>query len=91
MKLYATTTSERASKGQGGEWLDINITDENQEVLAMFKVRSKNDTIGKLYYIDTVIREDVYVDKHHWLDTILVSDSNEIALIHKHRQQQGKK
>jgi hypothetical protein len=26
MKLYATTTSERASKGQGGEYLDITIT-----------------------------------------------------------------
>lgn len=25
MKLYATVTSERASKGQGGEWLDIDI------------------------------------------------------------------
>lgn len=30
MKLYATTTSERASKGQGGnDFLEINITDEN--------------------------------------------------------------
>lgn len=31
MKLYATTTSERASKGQGGnEYLEINIQDENK-------------------------------------------------------------
>ena len=25
MKLYATTISERASKGQGGKWLDIEL------------------------------------------------------------------
>jgi hypothetical protein len=31
MKLYATVTSERASKGQGGEWLDIDIFTTNRE------------------------------------------------------------
>lgn len=40
MLLYATTTSERASKGQGGEWLDIVITDENKKPLWTIKVRS---------------------------------------------------
>lgn len=39
MKLYATTTSERASKGQGGEWLDINIYNEKKEIIAKFEVR----------------------------------------------------
>jgi hypothetical protein len=29
MKLYATTTSERATKGQGGNYLNINIYNEN--------------------------------------------------------------
>lgn len=33
MKLYATTTSERASKGQGGNWLDISIYDEEKNKL----------------------------------------------------------
>jgi hypothetical protein len=34
MKLYATTTSERASKGQGGnDYIDIIITDEKQNVI----------------------------------------------------------
>lgn len=32
MKLYATTTSERATKGQGGnEYIHITLKDENQE------------------------------------------------------------
>lgn len=40
MKLYATVTSERASKGQGGEYLDIEILEENKEVIAQIKVRN---------------------------------------------------
>ena len=39
MKLYATVTSERASKGQGGnERLEITIQDEEKEVLAEITV-----------------------------------------------------
>jgi len=30
MKLYATVTSERAKKGQGGEFLTIDITDKHK-------------------------------------------------------------
>ena len=33
MKLYATTTSERASKGQGGDYLEIAITEESKQPL----------------------------------------------------------
>lgn len=34
MKLYATTTSERASKGQGGnKYIETIITDENKKVI----------------------------------------------------------
>lgn len=33
MKLYATTTSERASKGQGGKFLIIDVTNEKKEKL----------------------------------------------------------
>ena len=39
MKLYATTTSERASKGQGGEWLDIEIMGHDKIVIARVLVR----------------------------------------------------
>lgn len=36
MKLYATTTSERASKGQGGnEYLDIAIRNDTEEIIAL--------------------------------------------------------
>lgn len=40
MKLYATVTSERASKGQGGEYLDIVIKNEHQRIVARIEVRS---------------------------------------------------
>jgi hypothetical protein len=42
MQLYATTTSERASKGQGGKYLDIAITGENGEDVAIILVRNEN-------------------------------------------------
>lgn len=39
MKLYATTTSERASKGQGGnDYLTITITNEDGENIAQVNV-----------------------------------------------------
>jgi len=40
MKLYATTTSERATKGQGGKWLDIEIMGDHKVVIARIKVTS---------------------------------------------------
>ena len=42
MKLYATTTSERASKGQGGNYVTIEITNEKKEVIAILSVVSSN-------------------------------------------------
>ncbi len=39
MKLYATVTSERATKGQGGEYLDIDIKNSDKMVVATIKVR----------------------------------------------------
>lgn len=39
MKLYATVTSERASKGQGGGYLDILIQDENKNPMATIQVK----------------------------------------------------
>lgn len=38
MNLYATITSERASKGQGGKWLKINITNAKKEKIISFDV-----------------------------------------------------
>lgn len=52
MKLYATTTSERASKGQGGNHLNISITDKNKKVLMSIEARIVNEipTIEVLDY-----------------------------------------
>lgn len=45
MKLYATTTSERASKGQGGnEFLQILITNEEKNNIA--QVNIYNDIVN---------------------------------------------
>lgn len=41
MKLYGTVTSERASKGQGGEYLDIELKNELKIVFASIKVRNQ--------------------------------------------------
>ena len=55
MKLYATTTSERASKGQGGnEFLTIEIKAEGFEGIPtrsnLYRISlSKNDNDGGLY------------------------------------------
>jgi len=40
MKLYASVQSERAKKGQGGEYLDIDITDEKKTLLWTIKVNT---------------------------------------------------
>ncbi len=48
MKLYATTTSERASKGQGGnDFLrsDIYITDRNQPQYRVIVTVEKNGEV----------------------------------------------
>lgn len=37
MKLYATVTSERASKGQGGKEIEIKVKDENKETIAIMR------------------------------------------------------
>lgn len=43
MKLYATTTSERASKGQGGDYLDIEVKGENKENILELHIKEVND------------------------------------------------
>lgn len=47
MKLYATTTSERASKGQGGNvFLAIEIKDDNEEVIGVIRLKPIIDSVG---------------------------------------------
>jgi hypothetical protein len=43
MKLYATTTSERASKGQGGEYLDIEVKGEDKKTILELHIEEKGD------------------------------------------------
>lgn len=44
MKLYATTTSERASKGQGGnKFIDVLFTGETNQPFLYVKVRPIGD------------------------------------------------
>lgn len=55
MKLYATTTSERASKGQGGQYLTIKITNESKKVLWTMFIKDeilnvyKNDSFKVIF------------------------------------------
>ncbi len=46
MKLYATTTSERASKGQGGnEFLEIELSIDNGNVIVGYVYLNVNEDI----------------------------------------------
>lgn len=40
MKLYATVTSERATKSQGGEYLNIQVLNESREEILAVNVRN---------------------------------------------------
>ena len=46
MKLYATVESERAKKGQGGQYLDIGIQNEYKEVVATINIRAIDGAKG---------------------------------------------
>lgn len=51
MKLYATTTSERASKGQGGnEYIDIMVTNEVEDIILLVSVYP--DSTCRITHID---------------------------------------
>lgn len=47
MKLYATITSERATKGQGGKWLEIVVLDEKQKKLLDLRIEHDEKAINK--------------------------------------------
>jgi hypothetical protein len=47
MKLYATVTSERASKGQGGnEYVNINITNEQKHLIAYVQLKPLQNNLS---------------------------------------------
>ena len=54
MKLYATTTSERASKGQGGnDFLEIKVQDKNKHTFLEVTIIPVDDIIVmKGYWVD---------------------------------------
>ena len=64
MKLYATATSERSSKGQGGnKYLDIVLTgDTPDNVLYSLSAVPIGDTGDTLFIIND---GDAYVTKRH--------------------------
>ncbi len=64
MKLYATVTSERATKGQGGEWLDIKVTDTNKEFLLRIKLEPYIDAIGEGYRGTLFAADHLYKNTH---------------------------
>lgn len=61
MNLYATVTSERASKGQGGQYLDIVVQDSNKEILARLFIESYTDSVGDGYKGTLSTAEHLYL------------------------------
>ena len=55
MKLYATTTSERATKGQGGKHIDIQLQGEGGQELGVISARF--DEMNREYFINYWSRE----------------------------------
>jgi hypothetical protein len=69
MKLYATTTSERASKSQGGnKYLDIRIKDENKQEILTVSIAPYTDSIGDGVTAKIYWAEHIYINGHHGLD-----------------------
>lgn len=65
MKLYATTTSERATKGQGGnEYLKIIIRDEKQQCFAYLTVKP-----NKVIEFSFIKEWSVFPDAVEWIGT----------------------
>ena len=67
MKLYATTTSERASKGQGGnDFLITQIKDKNQdELLTVHITCAKSHLRGEHYNIYVYNPQGEYIAINH--------------------------
>jgi len=65
MKLYATTTSERASKGQGGKHLDIQLQGENRQELGVIALRyeATKQEYYALYIRNGIIQSIFHIEK----------------------------
>mgnify|MGYP001560194134 CR=1 FL=1 len=64
MRLYATTTSERASKGQGGnQYLITEILDKNRDKLITLHITVANSHLrGEHYNIYLTNHQSEYID-----------------------------
>ncbi len=59
MKLYATTTSERASKGQGGnEYIEVEVLNEQKRRIHILHIIPRGD--DNLFIIN---HNDAYIQK----------------------------
>jgi hypothetical protein len=58
MKLYATITSERASKSQGGKHLEATIQNEQGDILIRFEVINEGSKDRPLWNYTKVIDGD---------------------------------
>lgn len=56
MKLYATVTSERASKGQGGEWLEILISGADKKPIYQVDINADFFTVKYAGDVDYLLR-----------------------------------
>ena len=43
MKLYGSISSERATKGQGGKYLNVEISNEKRQVIAFINIIPDNN------------------------------------------------
>lgn len=87
MKLYATVSSERASKGQGGnEYLAIQVQNEKQE--KVLTILYSADGLGKMYL------SKVFGEFHAIRELALKTDEeymNELQKLEKGEKQKGEK
>jgi hypothetical protein len=60
MKLYATITSERATKGQGGNNLETTITDKDKNILIRMETHTRDErrSDSRLKYFSEIIDGD---------------------------------
>ena len=69
MKLYATTTSERASKGQGGnKFICINLLNEKKEIVTEINYMPSSVTVR---HFDTTVHFDAVSKANNQKDEIL--------------------
>ena len=75
MKLYGTITSERATKGQGGnKHLDIRVLDDNRAMIATLRIEPFTDKVRDGIRAEINFAEHVYVNGKLWLDTEIIDD-----------------